>query len=85
MSKSREILPPEGVPPLEATKSSSAPEVSYGQDLWAKDKLRARTDCLACAAGIYKSVIEAGIYKEFPSAETVAAYAATLEKWAKSE
>lgn len=75
---------PSGLP-SSATESSLAPEVSHGQDLWAKDKLRARTDCLACATGIYKSVIEAGIYKEFPSAETVAAYAATLEEWAKSE
>ncbi len=65
------------------TSEASAPEVIYGQEIWAKDKLRARTDCIACATGIYKSVIEAGIYKEFPSAETVTKYAAVLEEWAK--
>ncbi len=71
-------------PPSAAREPVEASE-DYGQSLWAKDRLRARTDCLACATGIYKSVIEAGIYKEFPSAETVANYAATLEVWAKSE
>ena len=62
--------------------TSDTPEAT-GQTLWAKDRLRARTDCIACATGIYKSCLEAGIYKEFPSAETVVKYAATLELWAK--
>ena len=67
---------------------SDAPEPSpeaYGQDLWAKDELRARTDCIACATGIFKSCIEAGLYKEVPTAQTLVTYAAALEKWAKSE
>ena len=68
-----------------APSEPSAPTEDYGQSLWAKDRLRARTDCIACATGIYKSVIEAGIYKEFPSAETVTKYAAVLEEWAKGE
>ena len=78
---------PEGQPDFGPDAASEPVEGTedYGQSLWAKDRLRARTDCLACATGIYKSVIEAGIYKEFPSAETVANYAATLEEWAKSE
>ena len=78
-------FPPAEEFPPDAASEPSAPAEDYGQSLWAKDRLRARTDCLACATGIYKSVIEAGIYKEFPSAETVAAYAATLEEWAKRE
>ena len=78
-------FPPEEEFPLDVPESPSPPAEDYGQSLWAKDRLRARTDCLACATGIYKSVIEAGIYKEFPSAETVAGYAATLEEWAKRE
>ncbi len=65
------------------TDAGREPSEAPGQDLWAKDRLKARTDCIACATGIYKSCLEAGIYKEFPSAETVVAYAATLEMWAK--
>ena len=61
------------------SESSAAP----GQDLWAKDRLRARTDCIACATGIFKSSLEAGIYKEFPPANTIVDYAEVLEKWAK--
>jgi hypothetical protein len=71
--------------PPDATNASVEPEVVYGQEIWAKDKLRARTDCIACAVGIYKSVIEAGVLKEFPSASAVVAYATELEKWAKDE
>ena len=66
-----------------AADAPSEPSAAPGQDLWAKDRLRARTDCIACATGIFKSCLEAGVLKEFPSAETVAAYAASLEKWAK--
>lgn len=80
-----EPFPPEEEFPPDEPQEASPPAEDYGQSLWAKDRLRARTDCLACATGIYKSVIEAGIYKEFPSAETVAGYAATLEEWAKRE
>ncbi|KKK51070.1 hypothetical protein LCGC14_3118660 [marine sediment metagenome] len=65
------------------TSASSEPDVVYGQDIWAKDALRARTDCIACATGIFKSCLEAGILKEFPSASAVVAYAVELEKWAK--
>lgn len=61
------------------------PTEDYGQSLWAKDRLRARTDCIACAVGIFKSSIELGLITEFPKPETVVAYAATLELWAKSE
>ncbi len=68
-----------------ATSASSEPDVVYGQDIWAKDKLRARTDCIACATGIFKSCLEAGILKDFPSASAVVAYAVELEKWAKDE
>ena len=71
--------------PVDTPESPSAPTEDYGQSLWAKDRLRARTDCIACATGIYKSVIEAGIYKEFPDAATVTKYAAVLEEWAKGE
>ncbi len=72
-------------PPSDTTSDAPTPEVVYGQEIWAKDKLRARTDCIACAVGIYKSVIEAGVLKEFPSAAAVVAYAVELEKWAKDE
>lgn len=68
--------------PPDATESPSQAEAVYGQELWAKDKLRARTDCIACATGIFKSCLEAGILKEFPSAAAVVAYATELEKWA---
>jgi len=61
----------------------SEPSAAPGQDLWAKDRLRARTDCIACATGIFKSSLEAGIYKEFPPANTIVDYAEVLEKWAK--
>ena len=61
----------------------SEPSAAPGQDLWAKDRLRARTDCIACATGIFKSCLEAGILKEFPSASAVVVYAVDLEKWAK--
>ena len=54
-----------------------------GQTLWAKDRLKARTDCIACAVGIFKSSIEMGLIKETPTPEKVVAYAATLELWAK--
>jgi len=54
-----------------------------GQTLWAKDRLKARTDCIACAVGIFKSSIEMGLIKEAPTPEKVVAYAATLELWAK--
>jgi hypothetical protein len=80
-------FPPSEVPyeyPPPGT-TSDAPEVVYGQEIWAKDKLRARTDCIACATGIYKSCLESGILKEFPSAAAVVAYAVELEKWAKDE
>ncbi len=60
-----------------------SPPEAPGQDLWAKDRLRARTDCIACATGIYKSSLEAGIYKEFPPANTIVDYAEILEKWAR--
>jgi hypothetical protein len=69
----------------DATNASPEPDVVYGQEVWAKDALRARTDCIACATGIFKSVIEAGILKDFPSASDVVAYAVELEKWAKDE
>ena len=78
---------PEGQPSFgrlpDAPESPSQDEVVYGQELWAKDKLRARTDCIACATGIFKSCLEAGIQKDFPSAAAVVAYALELEKWAK--
>lgn len=67
----------------DATEAPSAPQEDYGQSLWAKDRLRARADCIACATGIFKSCLEAGIYKIFPTADKVVAYAAELEKWAK--
>ena len=67
------------------TSASVEPEVVYGQEIWAKDKLRARTDCIACATGIFKSCLESGILKEFPSAAAVVAYALELEKWAKDD
>jgi hypothetical protein len=63
------------------TVETGAP--SPGSELWAKDRLRARTDCIACATGIYKSCIEAGLVKELPSSETLIAYAESLEKWAR--
>lgn len=75
--------------PTDAGRSPDAPRTppeateDYGQSLWAKDRLRARTDCVACATGIFKSCLEAGILKEFPSAAAVVAYAIELEKWAK--
>jgi len=72
-------------PPPDATSEPSAPVEDYGQSLWAKDKLRARTDCVACATGIFKSCLEAGILKEFPSADTVVEYAIVLEAWAEGE
>ena len=78
-------FPPDEEFPPDGTSEPSPPAEDYGQSLWAKDRLRARTDSIACAVGIYKSCIEAGIYKEFPSPETVVKYAATLELWAKSE
>lgn len=68
---------------LDASGEPSVTPETYGQDLWAKDKLRARTDCVACATGIFKSCLEAGILKDFPSAAAVVAYATELEKWAK--
>ena len=77
-----EFSPDEGLP-LDAPESPSAPDEVYGQEVWAKDKLRARTDCISCATGIFKSCLEAGILKEFPSASAVVAYATELEKWAK--
>ena len=72
---------PSGLSPDATETPSEAP----GQSLWAKDKLRARTDCIACATGIFKSCLESGILKEFPSASAVVAYALELEKWAKDE
>jgi hypothetical protein len=75
---------PEGQPSF-ASDASESPEVVYGQEIWAKDKLRARTDCIACATGIFKSCLESGILKEFPSASAVVAYATELEKWAKDD
>ena len=69
--------------PLDPPETPSTPDVVYGQDIWAKDTLRARTDCIACATGIFKSCLEAGILKEFPQAAAVVAYAVELEKWAK--
>jgi hypothetical protein len=82
-------FPPDDEMPFPPESSSFPPDApglpseAPGQDLWAKDRLRARTDCIACATGIFKSCLEAGIYKEFPSPETVVDYAATLELWAK--
>ena len=73
-------------PPESSSFPPDAPESppeAPGQDLWAKDRLRARTDCIACATGIFKSSLEAGIYKEFPSPEAVVAYAVVLEDWAR--
>ena len=66
-----------------APDAFSEPTEVPGQDLWAKDRLRARTDCIACATGIYKSSLEAGILKAFPPAEEIADYAEVLEKWAR--
>ncbi len=63
--------------------ATGEPSAAPGQDLWAKDRLRARTDCIACATGIYKSSLEAGILKAFPPAEEIVQYAETLELWAK--
>lgn len=54
-----------------------------GQDLWAKDRLRARTDCISCAVGIYKSSLEAGLLKEMPGSAEIVAYAEALESWAR--
>ena len=76
--------PAEEFPPDEPQVPSAA-DPAYGQEVWAKDKLRARTDCVACATGIFKSCLEAGILKEFPSADTVVEYAVVLEAWAKGE
>lgn len=59
------------------------PPPQPGQELWAKDRLRARTDCIACATGIYKSCIEGGFLKTLPTSEELIAYAAALEKWAR--
>ena len=78
-------FPPDGRLPIDASSSPPTPDVVYGQDVWAKDALRARTDCIACATGIFKSCLESGILKEFPSASAVVAYAVELEKWAKGE
>jgi len=75
---------PSGAPPV-VTSEPSAADPAYGQEVWAKDKLRARTDCVACATGIFKSCLEAGILKEFPSADTVVEYAVVLEAWTKGE
>jgi hypothetical protein len=77
-----EEFPPD---PPDSPESPPTPDAVYGQDVWAKDTLRARTDCIACATGIFKSCLEAGILKEFPSASAVVAYAVELEKWAKDE
>lgn len=85
------LMPPDQpFPPGEDFQSAepqeaSAADPAYGQEVWAKDKLRARTDCVACATGIFKSCLEAGILKEFPSADTVVEYAVVLEAWAKGE
>lgn len=81
-------FPPEGSIAREALGSpfpdaTSEPSEAPGQDLWAKDRLRARTDCISCAVGIYKSSLEAGILKEFPQASEIVQYAETLELWAK--
>ena len=81
--------PDEGFPgdeagtPFPSGPAAESPPAAPGQDLWAKDRLRARTDCIACATGIFKSSLEAGIYKEFPPANTIVDYAEVLEKWAK--
>jgi hypothetical protein len=69
---------PSGAPDATSDTSEAA-----GQTLWAKDRLRARTDCIACATGIYKSSLEAGILKTFPPASEIVQYAETLELWAK--
>ena len=85
------LMPPDDpFPPNEDSlpdepQEASAADPAYGQEVWAKDKLQARTDCVACATGIFKSCLEAGILKEFPSADTVVEYAVVLETWAKGE
>ena len=82
-------FPPDEIPPdapltaADMMHSDAPQSPSDGQVLWAKDRLRARTDCIACATGIFKSSLEAGILKEFPSASAVVDYAVDLEKWAK--
>ena len=55
-----------GTPYPSGPDATESPSEAPGQDLWAKDRLRARTDCIACATGIYKSCLEAGRYQEFP-------------------
>ena len=80
-----EDFPPIEEFPPDEPQGASAADPAYGQEVWAKDKLRARTDCVACATGIFKSCLEAGILKEFPSADTVVEYAVVLEAWAKGE
>ncbi len=79
-------FPPEDdFPPDEDMRpdATESPSEASGQTLWAKDRLRARTDCIACATGIYKSSLEAGILKAFPPASEIVQYAETLEQWAK--
>ncbi len=72
-----------GTPFPSGPDAPQSPSEALGQDLWAKDRLRARTDCIACATGIFKSCLEAGILKEFPLADTIVDYAKVLEKWAR--
>lgn len=83
VGKAEDVTPPAQDSPESGNFGPPTDTPSPGSDLWAKDKLRARTDSVSCAVGIYKSCIEAGLKKEFPEVEEVIAYAAALEKWAR--